>query len=102
MVDRELATLRERWGVASLTNTLLGSAAEVCFGVSELLLFQESGSLAALDRARTRFRLGAEDAFGDRVSKWAASHLLDLSDDLERASPWTVLPPGCVALTRPG
>ncbi|AXH00910.1 hypothetical protein DVJ83_17525 (plasmid) [Deinococcus wulumuqiensis] len=93
LIGSEAAALRERWRVETLSNTLLGAAFDVCSGLAALLRFQERGDRASLEQARNAFRSAAEIAFGDPVSKWVGSHLLDLSGDLEGASVWTVLPP---------
>lgn len=90
---REVRTLENRWGITPLTPTWLGSASHVIFGVRRLTRFQLSGLLEALDDARRLFRSALEEANGDSLSKWVASHLLELSEDLLQSSPWTVLPP---------
>lgn len=89
----ELNELRERWALQNLTPSWLGAAANVVLGLQSIVWFQRNGGTLALDSARTLFLLAVTTARGDTLSKWVASHLLDLSEDLAKSSPWTVFPP---------
>lgn len=91
--SNELSGLRERWALEDLTPTWLGAAVNVIYGLQSMVWFQRSGNQTTLATARALFQLAVTTARGDSLSKWVASHLSDLSQDLEQSSPWTVLPP---------
>lgn len=93
LAQRELRHLRERWGIDDLTPTWFGATANVVQGVQELVRFQKTGNTNVLQMSRSRFLQAVTASRGEPICRWVASLLLDLSDDLEGSSPWTVLPP---------
>ena len=92
---REIEGLERDWGVDTVFSTPFGSAAGVAFGTRDLMSFLVYGNAVSLERARERLRVAvlAENSAEDQLSRWVAAHLLNLADDLDRASIWTVLPP---------
>ncbi len=90
-----LRRLRSVLEVTTLDETPYASAADVINGVWALLIYLNYGDSSNLERANSHFRKAAEGAYshGDIDSRWVASHLLDLSDDLSSSSVWAVLPP---------
>lgn len=91
----EVESLERDWGVDTILSTPFGSAAGVTFGIRDMMSFLVYGNKVSLERARERFRMAvlAENSTEDQLSRWIAAHLLNLADDLDRASIWTVLPP---------
>jgi hypothetical protein len=91
----EIETLVKEWEVESILSTPFGSAASAALGTRDLLSFLVYGRLNLLERARERFQTAVvnEASIEDQVSRWVAAHLLNLANDLERTSIWTVLPP---------
>jgi len=89
-----LDRLRSVLEVASLDETPYSSAANVIQGVWALLVYLNYGNSSNLEGANRHFRIAAEgvNARGDIDSRWVASHLLDLSDNLSSSSVWAVLP----------
>ena len=94
-LQREVRNLEREWDVNSIFSTPLGSAAGVAFGVRALMSFLVHGNANSLESARQQLRraIRAENSTEDQLSRWVAAHLLNLADDLSKASIWTVLPP---------
>lgn len=74
----------------------LDSAIRVVSGVRRLLNFLTYGNREQLELARAEFLESAnsQTASADLDSRWVASHLLDLVDDLGSSSVWSLLPDG--------
>ncbi len=91
----EARTLEQEWEVESLHHTVYGAAAGVIDGAYELLIYLTFGAEDRLERATEMFKRAAssDPAAGDLDSRWVAAHLLRFSRGVERASPWSVLPP---------
>lgn len=91
----EVNRLVPDWEVQDIFSTPFGSAAGVALGVRDLTTFLVFGRSEMLESARERLRAAvvAENCQEDQLSRWVAAHLLNLTDDLENSSIWTVLPP---------
>jgi len=98
----EVGSLVARWQVDDIFSTPFGSAAGVASGVRDMMTFLVYGRSDALMRARQILRRAVltEPSAEDQISRWVAAHLLNLADDLENASIWTVLPPDVPAAVR--
>lgn len=91
----EASDLETAWDVNDILLTPFGSAAYVAYGIRDLSSFLVYGRLDLLERGRERLRaaLFPDAPTRDNMSRWVAAHLLNLANDLERASIWTALPP---------
>lgn len=89
---RQLVT---RWDIEDIFTTPFGSAAGVAIAIRDLTTFLVYGHTSALERARATLQRAilAEFSLEDQASRWVAAHLLNLSNELENSSVWTVLPP---------
>jgi len=94
-LQNEIRQLVARWDVEDIFSTPFGSAAGVAMGTRDLTTFLVYGRAEALERARSTLTRAilAEPSEEDQVSRWVAAHLLNLSNELENSSVWTVLPP---------
>ena len=101
-IRNEIETLVREWEVESILSTSFGSAAYVALGTRDLMSFLIYGRLNLLERARERFQTAVlnEASAEDQISRWVAAHLLNLANDLKRASIWTALPPNVPAHIR--
>jgi len=92
---REVERLEQDWDVGTIFSTPFGSASGVAFSVRAMMSFLVYGNAVSLARARERLRMAirAENSTEDQLSRWVAAHLLNLADDLNKASIWTALPP---------
>lgn len=90
-----LARLRRQLELPSLDGTMFAAPNAVVDAVWSLLQFLAFGDVAQLERARARlaFAVGAPESQGDLDSRWAAAHLLQLTDEMGSGSVWTLLPP---------
>ena len=77
-----------------LLTTGLASAAGVIEGVRLLQRYLTYGDSASLEEARQALTQAANNpaSYRDLDSRWVASHLVDLCDDLGGSSIWAVLP----------
>lgn len=91
----EIETLVREWEVESILSTPFGSAAYVALGARDLMSFLVYGRLNLLERACELFQIAVlnEASAEDQISRWVAAHLLNLANDLEGTSIWTILPP---------
>jgi hypothetical protein len=91
----EVGGLVGRWQVDDIFSTPFGSAAGVASATRDIMTFLVYGRDAALMRARQILRRAvlSEPSGEDQISRWVAAHLLNLADESENASIWTVLPP---------
>jgi hypothetical protein len=98
----EVGSLVARWQVDDIFSTPFGSAAGVASGVRDMMTFLVYGRDDALMRGREILRRAVltESSTDDQISRWVAAHLLNLADDLENASIWTVLPPDVLPAVR--
>lgn len=94
-LQHQIRQLVTRWGIEDIVATPFGAAADVVIATRDLTTFLVYGDVSALERARSTLRRAvlAESSLEDQVSRWVAAHLLNLSNDLENSSVWTVLPP---------
>ncbi|MCP4306254.1 MAG: DEAD/DEAH box helicase [bacterium] len=78
----------------TLEGTPLAAAASVVRGGRALLRYLAYGEAPELAQARDAFERGANDPGSrrDLDSRWVASHLLDLTEDLGKSSVWAILP----------
>lgn len=79
-----------------LMNTGLASAAGVIDGIRRLQRYLTDGNADQLAAARDAFRVAANNPASrrDLDSRWVAAHLVDLCDDFEASSVWSILPDG--------
>jgi len=91
----EIESLEREWGIDTIFSTPFASAAGVVLGTRDMMSFLVYGRMDLLERARERLRIAilSENSAEDHFSRWVAAHLLNLADDLNRASIWTALPP---------
>lgn len=91
----EVARLVSAWEVEDIFSTLFGAASGVASGTRNLTNFLVYGRVEALELARQLLQRAvlAVPSEEDQISRWVAAHLLNLADDLQRASIWTALPP---------
>lgn len=95
-IRERLDAVAEQFGVNRIGETPFGAAGNLIAGCQHLLVFLVYGREIRLNGARTRFRqaIHSEGATGDRPSRWAAAHLLNLlRSGLADKSIWRVLPP---------
>ncbi len=92
---RQFDLLRQRIGVATLTDTMFAPPFCVVEGVHALLQFLVHGQRDQLDSARDLFTTAAEteEGLGDLDARWVAAHLNVLASDIDAGSVWSVLPP---------
>ncbi|WP_084495120.1 DEAD/DEAH box helicase [Nocardia shimofusensis] len=91
---RQLSELAYQLESDDLNGTLFGPAAAVIDAVAAMTNFLTFGAQRQLDRARALLLtvLNGEAGEGDLNARWVAAHLLDLGDELARASIYSVLP----------
>jgi superfamily II DNA/RNA helicase len=91
----EIESLEREWGIDTIFSTPFASAAGVVLGTRDMMSFLVYGKMDLLERAREKLRIAvlSENSAEDHFSRWVAAHLLNLADDLKRASIWTALPP---------
>ena len=79
-----------------LGSTMFGPGQRVVRAVSSMLSFLTFGDRTQLQDARDALRsvLDRRAGLGDFNARWVAGHLLALTDGLEAASVWSVLPDG--------
>ena len=100
-IEQEQANAERDWGV-SLDLTFYGAAANVASASRLLISYLNYGKETLLEQARQRLRtcLESEAFLEDDISRWVAAHLLNIIDDLQNSSIWTVLPPNVPASVR--
>jgi hypothetical protein len=93
---RQFRGLRELMGLPSMAGTMYGPAEAVVEAVYHLHTHLAFGDSIDLDVARTALRSVVEGRAGqgDRLARWVAAHLLELSGELTASSLYTLLPPG--------
>lgn len=91
----DLRRLGSEVAVDDLSQTVFGAAFCVVEGVALLLRFLTHGDAGDLEAARIHFQnaVNAREASDDRDSRWVASHLRFLADEMEKGSLWSLLPP---------
>jgi superfamily II DNA/RNA helicase len=82
----------DQLGVDRIDDSPFGAAGNLIAGCRNLIVFLVYGRENWLEDAESRFERAIRSE-GDRPSRWAAAHLLNLLPGLESASIWTVLPP---------
>lgn len=94
-IREETNRLVSEWGVEDIFSTPFGAAAGVVTGTRDLLSYLIYGKSQLLERSKELFlhSVRSEASSDDQISRWVASHLLNIADDLKNASIWTVLPP---------
>lgn len=94
--QRQCDLLADVLEIGALTGTMFGPASEVLRAVGELMTFMRTGDTARLVIAQSALEsvLNLEAGQGDKDARWVAAHLLAIAGGLERASVWSVLPPG--------
>jgi replicative superfamily II helicase len=95
-IRERLDAVAEQFSVNRIGETPFGAAGNLIAGCRHLLVFLVYGREERLNGARTRFRqaIHSDGATGDRPSRWAAAHLLNLlRSGLADKSIWSVLPP---------
>ena len=95
-IRERLDEVAEQFGVNRIGETPFGAAGNLIAGCRHLLVFLVYGREDRLNAARTKFRqaIHSDGATGDRPSRWAAAHLLNLlRSGLAENSIWRVLPP---------
>ena len=92
----QFAGLRELMGRESMAGTMYGPAEAVVEAIHRLHLHLAFGDEAELQAARERLRSVVEQRAGqgDRLARWVAAHLLELSGELAASSLHTLLPSG--------
>jgi superfamily II DNA/RNA helicase len=97
---QEIRQIATEWDIADVFDLPCGSSAGVALGARDLMTFLVYGGQDKLARARETLLKAvlSEPSGGDQLSRWIAAHLLNLSDDLEKHSVRSVLPPD----TNPG
>ncbi|MFE6867853.1 DEAD/DEAH box helicase [Kitasatospora sp. NPDC057692] len=101
---RQFADLRELMGRQSMAGTMYGPSEAVVEAVHRLRLFLFYGARDNLETAQRSLLDVLEGRAGrtDRMARWVAAHLLDLSTEMALSSLYELLPPGtppAVALT---
>lgn len=99
-IRERLDAVSEQFGVNRIGETPFGAAGNLIAGCKHLLVFLVYGREIRLNGARTRFQqaIHSDGATGDRPSRWAAAHLLNLlRSGLADKSIWRVLPPNVPA-----
>jgi replicative superfamily II helicase len=83
------------WDVENIFDTPFGAAAGVAIATRHLISYLVYGRAENLDRARDLLItcIRSQPSWNDQISRWTAAHLINLADDLENSSIWTVLPP---------
>ncbi len=91
----EINRLISGWGVENIFSTPFGATAGIVNGTRDLFSYLIYGNLQLLERSKELFlrSVQSEASSEDQISRWVASHLLNIADDLKNASIWTVLPP---------
>ena len=91
----EINALLEEWDMENIFDTPFGAAAGVAFATRDLISYLVYGRVENLDRSRDLLltAIRSEPSSSDQISRWVAAHLLNLADDLQNSSIWTVLPP---------
>jgi hypothetical protein len=82
-------------GVDSIDESPFGTAGNLVAGCRDLLVFFVYGREPRLEAAESRLQRAVHptgDA-GERLSRWAAAHLLNMLPGLYKASIWNCLPP---------
>ncbi len=99
-IRAEISQIETEWDISDVFDLPCGSAAGVALGTRDLTTYLVDGGKESLERARKTLLKAvlSESSAGDHTSRWIAAHLLNLSDDLEKNSVRSVLPPN----TNPG
>ncbi|MCL4840099.1 MAG: DEAD/DEAH box helicase, partial [Thermoanaerobaculia bacterium] len=95
VIRAEIDLLLNEWDVDDIFDSPFGAAAGVALATRQLISYLVYGRVENIDRARdlliTSIRL--QPSSNDQISRWVAAHLLNLADDFQNSSIWTVLPP---------
>lgn len=103
-IRNEVTQLTREWGIDSIFNTPFGAAYGVIRGTNLLAAYLVHNNENALEQSRDILRqaVNADASLEDHSSRWVAAHLLNLADDLQATSLWTVLPPEVPSHIRKG
>lgn len=89
------------WGI-SLNSTFYGASIAVAAASRLLISYLNYGREGLIEQAKQILRgcLTNEAFLEDDISRWVAAHLLNICDDINNASIWTVLPPSVPPMVR--
>jgi len=92
---RQLNELADTVEVDDLTGGMFGPSRQVVFAVSALFSYLRSGDRNQFEIAHSLLTtvIDQNAGIGDLAARWVAAHLLMLTDGLETASVWALLPP---------
>ena len=93
---QDFESMRTLLGQDTLASTMFGPAEAITQAVRGLVIFLRNGDRGRLQTARNALLtvLNLEAGQGDHDAKWVATHLLEVTDGLDKSSIWTVLPDG--------
>lgn len=95
VIRAEIDLLLNDWDIENIFDSPFGAAAGVALATRQLISYLVYGRVANLDRARDLLvtSIRSQPSSNDQISRWVAAHLLNLADDFQNSSIWTVLPP---------
>lgn len=95
VIRAEIDLLLNEWDVDDIFDSPFGAAAGVALATRQLISYLVYGRVENIDRARDLLitSIRSQPSSNDQISRWVAAHLLNLADDFQNSSIWTVLPP---------